>query len=152
LIRCKSPSFPKDFFNRNGTSPRPAPRSGCPSRPALPYLSPQTRNGLHREQAVIGRIFQALPTQTDTVALIYKIMIVTHKCIPYIPTSNTYPLKHVPFKFSPTVFPIARHFNPTCLVQSPPLHTYIGEPKGEALYLSIESSILGYLHSFNFFL
>jgi hypothetical protein len=25
---------------------------------------------LHRERAVIGRIFQALPTQTDTVALI----------------------------------------------------------------------------------
>jgi hypothetical protein len=27
---------------------------------------------LHRERAVTGRIFQALPTQTDTVALIYK--------------------------------------------------------------------------------
>jgi hypothetical protein len=28
---------------------------------------------LHRERAVTGRIFQALPTQTNTVALIYKI-------------------------------------------------------------------------------
>ncbi len=28
---------------------------------------------LHREQAVIERIFQALPTQINTVALIYKI-------------------------------------------------------------------------------
>jgi hypothetical protein len=36
--------------------------------------------------------------------------------------------------------------------QSPPLLTYIGGPKGEALHLSIESSILGSLHSFNFFL
>jgi hypothetical protein len=27
---------------------------------------------LHREQAVTGRIFQALPTQTDTIALIYR--------------------------------------------------------------------------------
>jgi hypothetical protein len=27
---------------------------------------------LHRERAVTGRIFQALPRQTDTVALIYK--------------------------------------------------------------------------------
>ncbi len=32
-------------------APRPAPRSGCPGRPALPCLSPQTGNGLHREQA-----------------------------------------------------------------------------------------------------
>jgi hypothetical protein len=32
---------------------------------------------LHRERAVIGRIFQALPTQTDTttVAFIYKIRV-----------------------------------------------------------------------------
>jgi hypothetical protein len=71
-----------------------------------------------------------------------SMMIVTHKYIPYIPTSDTYPLTHVPFKFSPRVFPIACHFNPTCLTQSPPLHTYIGEPNGEALHLSIESSIL----------
>jgi hypothetical protein len=82
----------------------------------------------------------------------YFIMIVTHKYIPYIPTSDTYPLKHVPFKFFLRVFPIAPHFNLTCLAQSPPLHTYIGEPKAEALHLSIEFSILGYLHSFNFFL
>ncbi len=35
---------------------------------------------------------------------------------------------------------------------NPPLFTYIGGPKGETLHLSIESSILGSLHSFNFFL
>jgi hypothetical protein len=51
----------------------------------------------------------------------------------------------------PRRFPIAPHFNPICFVQSPPLLTYIGAPKGEALHLSIESSILGNLHSFNFF-
>jgi hypothetical protein len=32
----------------------------------------------------------------------------------------------------------------------PPL-TYLGGPKGEALHLSMKSSILGSLHSFNFF-
>jgi hypothetical protein len=31
----------------------------------------------------------------------------------------------------------------------PPLLTYIGGPKGEALHISIEYSILGSLHSFN---
>jgi hypothetical protein len=50
---------------------------------------------------------------------------------------------------SPRVFPIAP---PLCFAQSPPLLTYIGGPKGKALRLSIESSILGSLHSFNFFL
>jgi len=84
----------------------------------------------------------ASPTYLTVFTLhFYFSMIVTHKYIPYIPTSDTYPLTHVPFKFSPRVFPIARHFNPTCLAQSPPLHTYIREPKGEALHLSIESSI-----------
>ncbi len=40
---------------------------------------------LHREQAVTGRIFQALPTQTDTtVALIYKIHEQGKKVRPYI--------------------------------------------------------------------
>jgi hypothetical protein len=29
---------------------------------------------------------------------------------------------------------------------------YIAGPKGEAIHLSVESSILGSLHSFNFFL
>ncbi len=52
---------------------------------------------------------------------------------------------------SPRVFPIAPHFNPIYFAQSPPLLTYIGGPKGEALHLSIESSILGSLHCFNFF-
>jgi hypothetical protein len=41
----------------------------------LPGPSPPSTTDLfHREQAVIGRIFQALPTQTNTtVALIYRI-------------------------------------------------------------------------------
>jgi hypothetical protein len=63
--------------------------------------------------------------------------------------------KHVPFKFpmgSPRLFPIAPHFNPMGFAQSPPLLNYIGGPKEEALHLSIESSILGCLHSFKCFL
>ncbi len=52
---------------------------------------------------------------------------------------------------SPKVFPIAPHFNPICFAQSPPLLTFVAGPKGEALHLSIESSILGSLHSLNFF-
>jgi hypothetical protein len=42
----------------------------------------------------------------------------------------------------PRVFPIAPHFIPICFAQNPPLLTYIGQPKGEALYLLIKSSIL----------
>jgi len=67
----------------------------------------------------------------------------------------------VPFKFPlcsiclhcvpRRVFPIALCFNFICFAQSPPLLTYISGPKGEALHLSIESSILGSLHSFNSF-
>jgi hypothetical protein len=38
-------------------TPRLAPRSGCPARPAL-FV---TTDRHHRERAVIGRIFQALP-------------------------------------------------------------------------------------------
>jgi hypothetical protein len=53
---------------------------------------------------------------------------------------------------SPRVLPIAPRFNPLYFAQSPPLLTYIGEPKGEALHLSMESSILGSLHSFYFLL
>jgi hypothetical protein len=53
---------------------------------------------------------------------------------------------------SPWVFPIAPCFNPICFAQSPPLLTYIGGPKGEALHLSIESSVFVSLHSFNSFL
>jgi hypothetical protein len=77
--------------------------------------------------------------------------------------------QHVPFKVlmcshevlnmfprfpmcSPRVFSIAPRFNPICFAQSPPLLTYIGGPKGEALRLYIESSILGSLHSFNLLL
>jgi len=51
----------------------------------------------------------------------------------------------------PRVFAMVPGFNPICFAQSPPLLTYLGGPKGEALCLSIESSILGSLHSFNFF-
>ncbi len=60
----------------------------------------------------------------------------------------------VPIRFplcSPRVFPIAPCFNPTRFAQSPPLLTYIGGPKGEALHFSIGSSILRSLDSFNFF-
>jgi hypothetical protein len=52
----------------------------------------------------------------------------------------------VPIRFpmcSLRVFPITSRFNPICFAQSPPLLTYIGGPKREALHLSIESSILG---------
>jgi hypothetical protein len=42
---------------------------------------------------------------------------------------------------SPRVFPIAPLFDPICFAQSPPILTYIGGPKGEALHFSIESSI-----------
>jgi hypothetical protein len=72
--------------------------------------------------------------------------------------------QHVPFKLpmvpnlilrfpmcSPRVFPIAPRFNPLCFAQCPPFLTYIGGPKREALHLSIESFILGSLHSFNLF-
>jgi hypothetical protein len=52
----------------------------------------------------------------------------------------------------PRVFAMVPGFNPICFAQSPPLLTYVGGPKGEALCLSIESSILGSIHSFNFFL
>ncbi len=38
--------------------------------------------------------------------------------------------QHVPFKF-PFRFPIAPHFNPICLAQSPPLLTYIPGRKGK---------------------
>ncbi len=76
--------------------------------------------------------------------------------------------QHVLFKFSmgspqvstmfprlsmrfPSVFPIASCFNPICFSPSPLLLTYIPGPKGEALHLYAESSILGSLCSFNFF-
>jgi hypothetical protein len=52
---------------------------------------------------------------------------------------------------SPGLFTIAPHFNPICFAQSPPLLTYIGGTKGEAIHLSIESSILGSFHILTFF-
>jgi len=62
-------AFPKDFFNRNGTSPTP--RSGCPGRPALPCLAPQ---GTGSDWKNLPGTAQFLSTQTDTMfALIYKI-------------------------------------------------------------------------------
>ncbi len=71
----------------------------------------------------------ALPTYLTVLTLhFYFTMLLTHKYIPYIPTSDIYSLKHVPFKFSmcsPRVLPIAPWFNPTCLAQSPPLLTNI---------------------------
>jgi hypothetical protein len=54
------PVFPKDFFNRNGTSRGPPQRLPWPPCPALPLPCPVCHQ-LHRERAVIGRIFQALP-------------------------------------------------------------------------------------------
>ncbi len=48
------------------------------------------------------------------------------------------------------VFPIGPPFNSICFAQSSPILTYIGGPKGETLHLSIESSNLGSLCSFNF--
>jgi len=48
---------------------------------------------------------------------------------------------------SPNMFPIAPHPNPICFAQSPSLLTYIAGPKGEALHLSRESSIMGSLHN-----
>ncbi len=73
--------------------------------------------------------------------------------------------QHVPFKFpmgshqvpnmfqmcSSRVFLIAPRFNPIYFAQSPPLLTYVGGPKGEAVHLSMESSILGSLHGFQLF-
>ncbi len=53
---------------------------------------------------------------------------------------------------SSKMFPIARPLNPICFAQSPPLLTYICGPNGEPLHLSIKSSILGSLDSFNLFL
>jgi hypothetical protein len=53
---------------------------------------------------------------------------------------------------SPRVFPIAPRLNRICFAQSPPLLTYMAGPEEVALHLSIESSILGSLHGFNFFL
>ncbi len=42
----------------------------------------------------------------------------------------------------PMLFRIAPQFNAICFAQSPPLLTYILGPKGEALHLSIEFSIV----------
>jgi hypothetical protein len=55
---------------------------------STPYTS--TTDQLHREQAVIGRIFQALPTQTDTtVALIYRILACVHSLGACVNHSNS---------------------------------------------------------------
>jgi hypothetical protein len=49
------------------------------------------------------------------------------------------------------VLPIAPRFNPICFAQSPPLLTYLCGTKGMAFHISIESSILESLNSFNIF-
>jgi hypothetical protein len=59
--------------------PSPSPPVLAPLAPCFTRLSlPPPPKTLHNEQVVIGRIFQALPTQTDTqtdiVVLIYKIL------------------------------------------------------------------------------
>ncbi len=74
-------------------------------------------------------------------------------CFPFSFVPNMFPSNSqwVPIRFpicSPRVFLIAPRFNLICFAQSPLLLTYIGRPKGEALHLSIESSLLGSLHSF----
>jgi hypothetical protein len=71
--------------------------------------------------------------------------------LPLFPTCSF----QVPIRFpicSPRVSPTAPRFNPICFAQSPPLLTYIGGQKGEALHLSREFLFLGRLCSFNFFL
>ncbi len=59
------------------------------------------------------------------------------QCVP-IRFFNMFPM--IPM-CSPKVFQIAPCFNPVCFAQSTLLFTYIVGPKGEALHLSIESSI-----------
>ncbi len=71
----------------------------------------------------------------------------------FLSSSQWVPSKFLGFPMcSPKVFQLAPHFNPICFAQSPPLLTYIGEPKGKASHLSIESFILSSLHSLNFYL
>jgi hypothetical protein len=65
ILGCPRPNFffwsTKSFASKNQTAPD------------FFFLWSQLHLGkLHRERAVIGRIFQALPTQTDIVALIYR--------------------------------------------------------------------------------
>jgi hypothetical protein len=72
----------------------------------------------------------------------------------FVPNMFPSSFQWVPFMFpmcSPRVFLIAPRFNPICFAQSPHLPTYIGGPKGVVPHLSMESSILGNLRSFNFF-
>ncbi len=87
-----------------------------------------------------GRIFFIFPFCSQYVP--FKFPVNSHQ------VPNTFPRFSM---CSPRVFPITPCFNPICSAQSPPLLTYIGGPKGKALHLFIESSILGSLHSFNFF-
>ncbi len=74
--------------------------------------------------------------------------------VPNMFHSNSHQVPTIFTRFSmcsSRVFPIAPRFNPICFAQSPPLLTYIGGPKDKGLHFSIESSILGSLHSFNTF-
>jgi hypothetical protein len=58
------PVFPKDFFNRNGTSRGPPQRLPCPAL-ALPYLSPAPQ-GTSSDWKNLPGIAQFLSTQIDT--------------------------------------------------------------------------------------
>jgi hypothetical protein len=63
--RAGPPVFPKDFFNRNGTSPGPPqwlPWPPCPAPAPALFVTTDKQIDRHRERAVTGRIFQALPT------------------------------------------------------------------------------------------
>ncbi len=56
---------------------RPPPPPPVLAPPAFCFTGlsfPPPPKTLHRERAVTGRIFQALPTQTDIITLIYKII------------------------------------------------------------------------------
>ncbi len=72
---------------------------------------------------------------------------------PFVSNMFTSSSQWVPIKFpicslgSWNVFPITTCFNPICFPQNPLVFTYIGVLNGEAFHLSIESSILGGLHS-----
>jgi len=68
------------------------------------------------------------------------------KIFPFVPNRFSSGSQSVPHGCSQSHLALIPYVLPKVL---PPLLTYIGGPKGEALHISIESSILGSLHSFN---
>jgi len=78
-----------------------------------------------------GGTFFLCPSSSQWVSFKFPICSLSSQYVPQV--SNVFP----------RVFPIAPCFNHIHCAQSPPLLTYIGGPKGEALHLLIESSILG---------